>query len=103
MRSGYIKAQRSRNANGFWRETLGPHAGRRDKKAYEGMFVYRNSGRNFLAIGHIRRRNALGCRNETVAISYDGELGRAPGERERQTERHQRPLATRRNEEMFGR
>ena len=71
MRSGYIKAQRRRNANGFWRKTFGPHARERGEKTHKGVFVDGDAKRDLLAIGHTRGRDALRRRGEAVTIDYE--------------------------------
>ena len=65
-------------------ETLGgseakrlPRAGRKIKedRAYERMSVSREIRRQLLAIGHVRRRDALGCGHEAVTIDWYANVG----------------------------
>lgn len=58
------------------RERVGSDAGRRGEKTYEGLLVDWGAGREVLAVGDSRGRDALWGGHETVAICCDAESGR---------------------------
>lgn len=58
------------------RVRVGSDAGRKGEKTYEWMLVDWGAGRDVLAVGDGRGRDAVGSGCETVAIDCDAESGR---------------------------
>ena len=54
----------------------------RYEETYEGMLVDWETSRDILAIGHVRRGNALGCSDKSVTIGCWGEMYRGPNDHE---------------------